>query len=307
MNAFLQETQSSFSHLIGHSIEALSKIIAVLAILYFTLKAANVIRTMITVAVKWMTKNQSLQLLLVQMSYVAVWMGGILSVSVIAFPSGRFLNIFRLLGLSSIALAFIFRNIFKNFLAGVLLLLNKQFGVGEQVIVDSFEGKIEKISIFAIQLRTDQGNRVIIPNAIVFTSLVHSATVKSHGRTDLALGVGYNTDLSNAIQILLTTVATVEGVLADPVPEIDVVSFDECLINLRISFWILTQSDQTRQIQTRVIIALTQACLQTNIFIPHQIRIFYAKDQQQEHRYFPTLKNEGFTENCEIDEENYLG
>ncbi|MBV9385170.1 MAG: mechanosensitive ion channel [Chroococcidiopsidaceae cyanobacterium CP_BM_ER_R8_30] len=304
---FLEQAQFSFSHLISHSIETLPTSIVVLSISYFTLKVANVIREMATVAVKWMTKNQFLQLLLVQMSYVAVWMGGILLASVIAFPSGHFLDVFRLLGLSSIAFAFISRNIFKNILAGVLLLMNKSFDVGEQVIVDSFEGKIEKISILSTQIQTDRGERVIIPNAIVFTSLLHTTTAMSYRRTDLALGVGYNTYLCNAIQILHTTITTVEGVLADPAPEIDVVSFGECLINLRISFWTLAQPAQTRRIQTRAIIALKQVCLKTNILISYQIRILHARNQQQEHKYFSNLKNEGFTENREIDEENYLG
>lgn len=95
--------------------------------------------------------------------------------------------------------------------------------------------------------------------------------------------------------------------MADPAPEIDVASFGECSTNLWISFWTLAQSTQTRQIQNRAIIALKQVCLKNNILIFYQIRILCAKNQQQECKYFSSLKNEDFTGNCEIDEENYLG
>ena len=85
MNALLQEIKSSFLHLIGRSVEALPAVIVALAILFLTRYAANMTRRTATVALKRMTNSQSLQSLLVQMSYVAVWVGGILLASVIAF------------------------------------------------------------------------------------------------------------------------------------------------------------------------------------------------------------------------------
>ncbi|WP_333441526.1 mechanosensitive ion channel domain-containing protein [Microcoleus sp. herbarium2] len=57
---------------------------------------------------------------------------------------------------------------FKNFLAGILLLLHEPFQLGAQIFVESFEGTVEKISMRSTQILTDRGERVIVPNAIVF-------------------------------------------------------------------------------------------------------------------------------------------
>lgn len=282
MQALLVEIKSSLLRLIGNAIEALPAVLVAIAILFLTRYAANMARRMAAVAGRRLVrKSQSLQVLLVQTSYVTTWVAGILFACVLVFPSLRLGDIVGLLGLSSVAIGFAFQDIFKNFLAGILLLLNEPFRLGDQVIVNGFEGTIEEISIRSTQIKTYQGERVVIPNAIVFTSPVQVLTAMPYRRTDLALGVDYSTDLRSAVQILLKTVTEVEGVLPKPAPEIDAVSFGDSSINLMVRFWTLPQKIQVRQTQTRVILALKEACDRANISIPFPIRTIYHYDPQE--------------------------
>ena len=280
MSALLQEIQSSLLHLVGRSIEALPAFLSAIALLFLTRYAANVTRRMANATGKRMIGSPSLRSLLVQTSYVTTWIAGILFASVLVFPSLRLGDIIGLLGLSSVAVGFAFQDIFKNFLAGILLLLNESFRLGDQVIVNGFEGTIEDITIRSTQIRTYQGERVVIPNAIVFTSPVRVLTAVAHRRTDLALGVDYNTDLPRAIQTLLKTLTRVEGVLSNPAPEVDAVGFGDSSIDLMVRYWTLPQKVEVRQTQTRVVIALKEACEQANISIPYPIRTLYYHNQQ---------------------------
>jgi len=280
MSSLLQEIQTSLLHLVGLSVEAFPSFLIALVILFLTRYTANAIRRMAAATGKRMTHNQSLRSLLVQTSYVATWVAGILFACVLVFPSLRLGDLVGLLGLSSVAIGFAFQDIFKNFLAGILLLLNESFRLGDQVIVDQYEGTIEDITIRATQIKTYQGERVVIPNAIVFTSAVRVLTAMPHRRTDLALGVDYNTDLPSAIQILLKTLTRVEGVLSNPAPEIDAVGFGDSTIDLMVRYWTLPQKVQVRQTQTRVVIALKESCEQANIGIPYPIRTLYHYNQQ---------------------------
>jgi len=66
---------------------------------------------------------------------------------VIAFPALGAGDIIGLLGLGSVAISFAFQDIFKNFLAGILLLLHEPFQLGAQIFVEGFEGSVEKISM----------------------------------------------------------------------------------------------------------------------------------------------------------------
>lgn len=281
MRSLLQEIQSSLLHLIGISIEALPGLLVAIVLLLITRFAANAIRKTAAATGKRITHNQSLRSLLVQTSYVATWVAGILFACVLVFPSLRLGDLIGLLGLSSVAFGFAFQDIFKNFLAGILLLLNNSFQLGDQIIVENYEGTIEDITIRSTQIRTYQGERVLIPNALVFTSPVRVLTAMPHRRTDLSLGVDYNTDLPNAVQILLKTLANVEGVLPNPAPEIDAVGFGDSTIDLVVRYWTLPQKVQVRQVQTRVIFALKQVCDRADINIPYPIRTLYYYDQQK--------------------------
>lgn len=281
MDALLQEIKSSLLHLVGLGIEALPALLVAIAILFLTRYAANVARRMANVTGKRMTHSLSVRSLLVQTSYVATWVTGILFASVLVFPSLRLGDLIALLGLSSVAVGFVFQDILKNFLAGILLLLNEPFRLGDQVIVSRFEGTIEDITILSTQMLTYQGERVVIPNAIVFTSPVEVLTAMAHRRTDLALRVDYNTDLPSAIRTLLKTLTKVEGVLSNPAPEVDAVGFGDSSIDLMVRYWTLPQKVQMRQTQTRVILALKSACEQASISIPYPIHTLYHYNQQQ--------------------------
>jgi len=61
---------------------------------------------------------------------------------VITFPAWHPGDIIGLLGLGSVAISFAFPDIFKNFLAGILLLLHEPFLWGDQIFVKSFEGTV---------------------------------------------------------------------------------------------------------------------------------------------------------------------
>jgi len=96
------------------------------------------------------------------------WAAGSSIACVITFPAWRPGDIIGLLGLGSLAISFAFQDIFKNFLAGILLLLHKPFLLDDQIFVEGFEGTVEKISMRSTQIMTARGKRVIVPNAIVF-------------------------------------------------------------------------------------------------------------------------------------------
>jgi len=225
----------------------------------------------------------SLQLLLVQLSSVAVWVVGILIACTLVFPSLGLSDIIGLLGLSSVAVGFAFQDIFKNFLAGILLPLNEPFRVGDQVIINNFEGTVESITIRSTQIRTYQDEQIVIPNAIVFTNPVHVLTRYPSRRTDLALGLSYDTPLPKARQVLLGAVANIKGIMPSPVAEVDVLGFGESSIDFVVRYWTLPQKAQVRRVQSQVVLSLKQACDEAGFNIPFPIRTLYFSNQSSDH------------------------
>jgi hypothetical protein len=73
---------------------------------------------------------------------------------------------------------FAFQNILQNFLAGILLLLQEPFKLGDLISVTGIEGSVSDIQARATVVTTKEGREVIIPNAVIFANPV------AVGRTD---------------------------------------------------------------------------------------------------------------------------
>ncbi len=188
MNSLIQQIQSSLLNLLGSTIEVLPGLIGGVIILLLTRYAAEAAQQVTAKIGERTIRNSSLQLLLAKVSYVTTWVLGILAASVIAFPGLRLGDIIAALGLGSVAVGFAFQDIFKNFLAGVLLLVQEPFRLNDQVIIGDYEGTVERIDIRTTQIRTYQGERILMPNATVFTSAVQVRTAYGQRRTDLGVG-----------------------------------------------------------------------------------------------------------------------
>ncbi|MDI6691417.1 MAG: mechanosensitive ion channel [Candidatus Bathyarchaeota archaeon] len=76
------------------------------------------------------------------------------------------------LGAFSIAISFAMSNIIQNFVSGLLVQADRVFKVGDEIRVQTFEGRVVKISIRTTLIETKEGDIVSIPNSIFATNAV---------------------------------------------------------------------------------------------------------------------------------------
>ena len=281
MNPLLDRIQTSLLDLVGQFIQLLPGILIGLVLLLLTGYAAKVTQRIVRRMTQRLVPSRSLQLLAVQVTRIGTWVVGIIIAAVIAFPDLRLGDIIGLLGLGSVAIGFAFQDIFKNFLAGILLLIEEPFRLGDQVVMGDYEGTVEAIKIRSTQLRTYTGELVEIPNAIVFTNPVRVLTAFRSRRTDLDIGVDYTTPLPLAKQTFLDVMAQADGVLSDPAPEVDVVGFGDSSIDFKVRYWTTPQIAEVRRVKSKMAMALKAACDQAGIAIPYPIRTVHLFDQTQ--------------------------
>lgn len=281
MNPLLERIQTSLLDLVGQFIQLLPGIVVGLVVVLLTGYAAKVAQRIVRRMTQRIVPSRSLQLLAVQVTRIGTWVVGIVIAAVIVFPDLRLGDIIGLLGLGSVAIGFAFQDIFKNFLAGILLLVEEPFRLGDQVVMGDYEGTVESIKIRSTQLRTYTGEMVEIPNAIVFTNPVRVLTAYRCRRTDLDIGVDYTTPLPLAKQTFLNVINRADGVLSDPAPEVDVVGFGESSIDFKVRYWTTPQIAEVRRVKSQVAIALKTACDEAEISIPYPIRTVHLFDQAQ--------------------------
>src|SRR5215471_13235143 len=105
--------------------------------------------------------HQGMALLMARLVHTSiVVLGFLIAISVIA-PSFQAADLIKLLGIGTVAVGFAFQNILQNFLAGILLLLQEPFRLGDFISVTAIEGNISDIQARATIVRTEDGREVV--------------------------------------------------------------------------------------------------------------------------------------------------
>lgn len=158
--------------IINQAISLIPNIVIALLIFALFLVGASLCKSLVRRLAVQRQKHQGIALLLgrlVQTSIVVL--GFLVSLSIIA-PSFQASDLVKILGIGTVAIGFAFQNILQNFLAGILLLLQEPFHIGDLISVIGIEGTVDDIQSRATIITTKEGRQVIIPNALIFTSPV---------------------------------------------------------------------------------------------------------------------------------------
>lgn len=152
------------------------------------------------------------------------------------------------MGVSSVAIGFAFQDILQNWLAGILILLRQPFEIGDQIVVDQYEGTVEKIKTRATIITTYDGQRVVIPNNTVYNNSVKVITAHEFIRSQYDVGLGYDEDYMAAMKILKETIEKVEGVTSEKPVETLVWDQADSWLTIRVRWW--TKSDRSSVVHT---------------------------------------------------------
>ncbi len=206
---------------------------------------------------------------------------GLLVALPIVFPSFEAGSLIELLGIGGIAIGFAFRDIFQNFLAGLLLLVTQPFQIGDQIIAGDYEGTVEDIQTRATTIKTYDGRRVVMPNANLFTDSVIVNTAFPMRRSQYDVGISYADDIDRARNLMLEAIQSVEGVLEDPAPDVKLADLAGSSVNLRARWWTNSQRSNVVAVQDRVITAIKYKLDENGVEIPFPIRTVYFHDESE--------------------------
>jgi small conductance mechanosensitive channel len=213
--------------------------------------------------------------------WVVVLLGLLIGLS-IAVPTFKAGDLIQLLGITSVAIGFAFRDILQNFLAGIILLLTQPFRIGDQVVVSGFEGRVEDIQTRATMIRTYDGRRIVIPNSTVFMQEVTVNTAFPARRSEYDLGIGYSDDLDLAKSVAVAAMREVPGVLHEPPPDALLIGLDESTIGVRIRWWTESSRADVLMVQDRVLGAVNARLTSCGIDQPFPTQQILFHDQTEE-------------------------
>ncbi|HWU68768.1 MAG TPA: mechanosensitive ion channel domain-containing protein [Stenotrophobium sp.] len=145
------------------------------------------------------------------------------------------------LGGAALAIGLSLQQQLSSLAAGVILIIFRPFKKGDFIELGSgVKGTVEEIKIVHTRLHTSDNRELIVPNSAITTNNIINYSVRQLRRVELIIGIGYDSDLLRAKQLLHEIVADTQGALKTPEPTINVNELGASSVNLNVWCWVKT-------------------------------------------------------------------
>src|SRR6185295_10123378 len=150
------------------------------------------------------------------------YFGGLIVIMIAIMVLGiDFSSIALVAGALSVGIGFGLRTVVENFVAGLLLLIERPIKTGDWIVVSGTEGIVKSISVRSTEIETFDRASVIVPNSALIASPVTNWTHKNRiARVIVKLSVSPGADARQLERILLGCAGQAEHVMKHPAPSV---------------------------------------------------------------------------------------
>ena len=213
-----------------------AKFVEGILLLLLSFVIASLVRRALRNQLKRPHIDQQVALLISRIVFLAVVLLG-----VIAFFTRWFGNptlVFGGFGFLALAFSLAFQDILKNFIAGVFMLLERPFRLGDEITVDNHTGIVENIEMRATTLRTSEGEQVITPNSLVYTGTIINRTRYPTRLFTLTAKIPTGVPLDGLAEKLKEEIQSRPEIAKDPPPHVALQPNIDGGLTLEVRYWL---------------------------------------------------------------------
>lgn len=191
------------------------------------------------------------------------------------------------LGLSGASLAFIvsaftfgisfgLKEIFSNFISGLILLIERPIKVGDWVNVGSESGEVKRIRLRSTTVETFDKKTLLVPNSNFITSTVSNDLYNPTSRAVIDIECGYDDDPVLVQELLLKIAQENTDVLQDPAPSVIFTGFNASGLGFKLRFFCNTT--EKVGLMSKIRFEIIKVFREHNIEIPYPKQDVYIKE-----------------------------
>lgn len=211
-------------------------------------------------------------------------------------------------GIVGLALAFAFRDIIENLIAGIAMGIRKPFETGDVVEADEVFGTVKTINLHNTLVETFFGQIAIIPNKILFRNILTNYTSTGVRRIEVPVGISYADDPEKAASVIKDAINAFDFVIKQEETAVFAKEFSDSSINLLVWFWIDYPGEISfMQARHTAVVEIKKALENADILIPFPIRTldFGAKGGEKLNTMLSEKKTKGFDKSTASGNEKY--
>ncbi|MEM1364595.1 MAG: mechanosensitive ion channel family protein [Pseudomonadota bacterium] len=244
------------------------QVVVALLVLLLTGLLAGFARRVVGRVVSRSRMRRSLKELFQLLVGIAVWTLGLMIAAVIVFPNLTPSSVLAGLGIGSVAIGFAFKDVFENFLAGILILFRREMRIGDYIECEGLTGRVEKIAIRESHILETDGELVIVPNSILFKNPLRILTYDDLRRMTVMTGVAYDEDVDESREVITKAVEACTSVSDRKHVQVFAHAFGASSIDFEVTWWTGSTPVEVRRSRDEVVAAVKRALDDAGIEIP---------------------------------------
>ena len=250
-------------------VDRLPHLMVGLAVLAFFYLAARVLRAVISRSMRRVGASEHAVRVISRLISIGMMVVGVfVALGVMGINPGALV---ASLGLVSVGLGFALKDVIENFLAGITVILQRPFVIGDAVRFGDVEGMVEDVRVRDTIIRTYDGRKVFVPNRALFSGVVANNIAFGKRRFDFKVPLEYSAEAERAACLAEEVLRNLEGVLPDPPPMAILEELGESAVILRVYFWTDPVSHNPPQLKSRAISAVKRRLEEEGFRIPYPI------------------------------------
>lgn len=206
------------------------------------------------------------------------------------------LSIVAGLGIVGIAVGFAAQSTLANFIAGITLLIERPFRIGDWVKIHGEEGRVVRIAFRTTWLRTRDNVFTMIPNERVATSDIVNFSVEGPTRIRIPLGIAYKESVAHAREVIMPLLSAHPMVITNDQmkPRLQLRELADSSLNLSAQVWVHSKDVEVKgRISCELLESIKQGLDDANIEMPFpHLQLFIDEAKGLEPWFNPEHKQE---------------
>ncbi|MFS2037064.1 mechanosensitive ion channel family protein [Polaromonas sp. CT11-55] len=181
-------------------------------------------------------------------------------------------------GAVGVGVGFGLQKLAANYVSGFVMLAERSVRIGDNVRVDTFEGRITDINARYTVVRAPSGRESIVPNEMFISTRIENLSLSdTQVLQSTVVSVGYDSDVELVMRLLSEAALKQERVLREPGPGVNLTNFGADGLEFTLNYWMGDPENGQQNLRSLINLAILESLRAHNIDIPYPQRVVHTR------------------------------
>jgi len=181
-------------------------------------------------------------------------------------------------GAIGVGVGFGLQKLAASYVSGFVMLAERSVRIGDNVRVDTFEGRITDIKARYTVVRALSGREAIVPNEMFISNRIENLSLSDmRVLQSTVVSVSYDSDVELVMRLLTEAAIGRERVVSDPGPGTNLTNFGPDGLEFTLNYWITDPENGQQNLRSQINLAILKSLREHHIDIPFPQRVVHTR------------------------------